>query len=102
MAFEREVIMDVRSRVDAYDEQHLFGKTDPYLNADTAVVHSHVRLGSLDKVMHLRTLAETLSADIHLENLQQLLATFLHLNNVLNTESKDLSRFQVHNPMQPA
>ena len=96
MAFEREVIMNIRYRVDAYDEQCLFDDdANLSLNANTPVTHSHVRLGSLDNTIHLSSYAKKLSIDIRLQGLQALLVTFLHLNHVIDIEENVISGFKV-------
>jgi hypothetical protein len=94
MAFEREVIMSIRYQVDAQDEQCLFGDKSSALDTDANIIHSHVRLGSLDGVIHLSSYAKKLEKDIHLQGLQDILIKFLHLNCVLNMEC-DASAFQV-------
>ena len=96
MAFEREVIMSIRYRVDAYDEQCSFDDdTNLGLNADAPVTRSHVRLGSLDKTIHLGSYAKKLGIDIHLQGLLALLVAFLRLNHVINIEENVLSGFKV-------
>ena len=87
--------MKIRYQVDAHDEQHLFKNESPDLNADLSVIHSHVRLGSLDKIMHLGSYAKKLGKDIHLQDLQELLAAFLRLNRVLDAKHDQISRFKV-------
>jgi len=84
MAFEREVIMNIRARVDAYDEQCLFENKRSGLGADVSISHSHVRLGSLDNIVHLGSYAKKLGKDIRLQDLQGLLTTFLRLNRVFS------------------
>lgn len=78
--------------MDTYDEQHLFSKANP---DPVAVTCSHIRLGSLDKTMHLKTYAKKLNTDINLQDLQKLTTKFLHVNHVLATEGTDISGFQV-------
>jgi len=95
MAFEREVIMNIRYRVDAYDEQCLFDDESSGLNADESVVRSHVQLGSLEKIIHLGSYAKKLGNDICLQDLQKLLTTFLHLNHVFDVEDNAISDFKV-------
>jgi len=85
MAFEREVIVNIRSRLDAFDDYCAFTNglsPDPY--PDEAVTRSHVRLGSLGKIIHFGSFAEILGKDIGLRDLRELLATFLRLNHVPN------------------
>lgn len=74
--------MNIRHRVDAYDEQCLFGNESSGPSTDAPVSRSHVRLGSLDNIIHLSSYAKKLSKDIHLEDLQSLLTTFFRLNRV--------------------
>ena len=95
MTFEREVVMSIRYRVDAYDEQCLFDDTDSSLSADVTITRSHIRLGSLDKIIHLSSYAKKLSTDIHLQNLQALLTAFFRLNHVIDTEESAISSFEV-------
>lgn len=89
MAFEREVITSIRSRVDAYDERCLFN------DSNTSAVRPHIRLGSLDTAIHLESYAKKISIDIDLQDLQTLLTKFLHLNHALIAEDTDISGFQV-------
>ncbi|KAF9784788.1 hypothetical protein BJ322DRAFT_1109498 [Thelephora terrestris] len=94
MAFEREVIMDIRYRVNAYDEQCLFYKNvEPDIN--TVTHRSHVQLGSLDNIIHLSSYATKLRKDIHLQDLQKLLTEFLHLNRALNVKNSEIPGLQV-------
>jgi len=95
MAFEREVIMNVRYRVDAYDELCSFGDASSDVDANAIIIRSHIRLGSLDKIIHLSSYAKKLSVDVRLPDLQTLLVKFLRLNRVLDTESDDISSFKV-------
>jgi len=94
MTFEREVITNIRYEVDAYDEQHLFGGESSSLDTD-ASVHSHIQLGSLEKIIHLSSYSKKLNKDIHLEDLQKLLTTFLHLNRVFDATDNVISDFEV-------
>ena len=96
MAFEREVIMNIRHRVDVYDEQQLFS-TGSSLDANTPVTRSHIRLGSLDGIIHLCSYAKKLCEDLDLQNLQNRLSTFLHINHVFNAEDA-MSDFEVRDP----
>lgn len=95
MAFEREVITNIRYRVDAYDEQCLFDEARASPNTNESIVRSHIRLGSLDKAIHLGSYSKKLVSDIHLQDLQALLTTFLRLNHVFNTKDDAISYFQV-------
>ena len=88
--------MSIRYRVDAYDEQCSFDDdANLALDANAPVTCSHVRLGSLDKTIHLGSYAKKLSIDIHLQGLLALLVTFLRLNRVIDTEENVLSSFKV-------
>ena len=93
MVFEQEVITSIRYRVDAYDEQCSFDQGSD-VNTDTSVL-SHVRLGSLDNIMHLSSYAKKLNKDISLCDLPNLLTKFLLLSNVLNRKEIDISYFKV-------
>ena len=77
--------MNIRYRVDAYDEQRLFKNERSGPGADASVSHSHVWLGWLDNIVRLGLYAKKLSKDICLQDLQRLLTTFLHHNHVFNT-----------------
>ncbi|KAF9789540.1 hypothetical protein BJ322DRAFT_1177836 [Thelephora terrestris] len=94
MAFEREVIMNIRYRVNAFDEQCLFNGN---LDEDTdAIAHrSHVQLGSLDSVIHLSSYAKKLGKDICLQDFQKILTTFLYLNRILNDKASEISGSRV-------
>ena len=88
--------MSIRYRVDAHDEQHLFNETaNSGFDADPSVTHSHVRLGSLDKTIHLSSYAKKLNIDICLEGLEGCLVTFLHLNHAIDIEESAMSSFKV-------
>lgn len=95
MAFEREVIMNIRYRVDAHDEQCLFENGGPHLSTDPSAIHSHTRLGSLDGIMHVSSYAKKIRKDIHLQDLQKLLATFLRLGVVFDAKDNAISGFKV-------
>ena len=95
MAFEREVIMDIRSRVDAYDEQRVFEDKKPGHGANAPVSRSHVRLGLLDNIVHLGSYAKKLGKDIHLQDLQKLLTAFLRLNRVFKAKDNATSELEV-------
>lgn len=87
--------MNIRYRVNAYDEQRLFNE---HLDLDTNAVarSSHVQLGSLDNIIHLSSYAVKLSKDIHLQDLQNLLTKFLRLNRVLGIGDSGVSSLRVH------
>lgn len=86
--------MNIRYRVNAYDEQRLFnGNLD--LDTDTVAHGSHVRLGSLDNIIHLSSYAIKLRKDIHLQDLQNLLTKFLRLNRVLGVGDSGVSGLRV-------
>lgn len=87
--------MDVRYRVNAYDEQSLFNENS---RPDTDMVahRSHVRLGSLNNIIHLSLYAQKLNKDIKLQDLQTLLKKFLHLNRILSVDNREVSGLQVH------
>lgn len=89
--------MDIRHRVDAYDEQSLFENESSSPSTDAPVSRSHVRLGSLDNIIHLGSYAEKLSKDIRLEDLQNLLTTFFRLNRMFdaNLEGSTISGLKV-------
>ena len=87
--------MNIRYRVDAYDDECSFDDVGPGPNTDASVTRSNVRLGSLDKIIHLSSYAKKLSIDIHLQDLQSLLATFLRLNRVPEAEGSAISSFEV-------
>ena len=53
--------MNIRYRVDAYDEQHLFKNKRSGPGADASISHSHVRLGLLDNIVHLGSYAKKLT-----------------------------------------
>lgn len=93
MAFEREVIMNIRYRVNAYDEQSLFNE-NPGPDTNTVAHCSHVRLGSLNKIIHLSSFAKKLSKDIELQDLRTLLAKFLRLNHILSVDNNEISGLQ--------
>ena len=95
MAFEREVIVNIRYRVDAYDDECLFDDVGSGPDADASVTRSNVRLGSLDKIIHLGSYAKKLSIDICLQDFQSLLAAFLRLNHVPEAEASAISSFEV-------
>jgi len=96
MAFEREVIINIRSRLDAFDEYCAFIKgLSPHLHPDESVTHSHVRLGSLGKIIHFGSFAEMLGKDIGLHDLRTLLTTFLRLNRVSNATDDVISNAEV-------
>lgn len=96
MAFEREVVVNVRSRLDAFDEYCAFNdglSHNPCTNEP--VTRSHVRLGSLGKIIHFGSFAEILNTDIGLHDLQATLTTFLRLNRVPNTTDNMISSAEV-------
>ena len=62
---------------------------------------SHVRLGSLDKIIRLGSYAKKLGVDIHLQDLQNLLTKFLRLNRMPATEDTDVSGFEVCSIYEP-
>ena len=96
MEFEREVIMNTCYHLDAYDEYCLFNDSlSSGLNANKPFTHSHVRLGSLGKIMHFGSYAKKLSVDIGLHDLQALLTTFLRLNHVLDITNDVISNSEV-------
>ena len=95
MAFEREVTMNIRYRVDAYDEQQLFEDESSGPSAEASVSRSHVRLGSLDNVIHLGSYAKKLSKDIRLQGLRKLLTTFLRLSRVFSAEDSAIPELKV-------
>ena len=89
MAFEREVIRNIRHRVDTYDEQCLFENESSGPSTNAVISRSHVRLGSLDNMIHLSSYAKKLSRDIGLRDLRNLLAMFFRLNRVFNSDLED-------------
>ena len=95
MAFKREVIMNIRYRVDAYDEQHLFNDESFGLDANGSIIRSHVQLGSLNNIIHLSSYAKKLNKDIHLRDLRKLLTTFLRLNRIFDAKDNVISDFKV-------
>ena len=84
--------MSVRYQVDVYDEQHSLNDTSTTLDANTlasaAPSPSHVRLGSLNNILHLGSYAKKLSIDIHLDNFQELLSRFFFLNRVFGARDE--------------
>jgi len=87
--------MNIRYRVDAYDEQCLFDNESPGPDTDEPTICSHIKLGSLDEIIHLGSYAKKLSKDICLQDLQKLLTTFLRLNHVFDAEDNVISDFKV-------
>jgi len=88
--------VNVRSRLDAFDEYCAFNNGLSHgPSVDEPVARSHVRLGSLDKIIHFGSLAEILSKHIGLRDLRATLATFLRLNRVPNATENVISTAEV-------
>ena len=88
--------MNIRYRLDAYDEYCMFNDglpSDP--RADESITRSHVRLGSLDNIIHFVSYAKMLSKDIGLRDLRALLTTFLRLNHMPNPTDNAISGSEV-------
>ena len=88
--------MNVRSHLDAFDEYCAFNNGLIHgPGVDEPVTRSHVRLGSLDKIIHFSSLAEILSKHIGLHDLRATLATFLRLNCIPNATDNVISSAEV-------
>lgn len=87
--------MNIRYRVDAYDERQLFGSESSGPSTDASIRRSHVRLGSLDNMIHLGSYAKKLREDLRLQDLQGLLTTFLRLSRVFSAEDGAVSELKV-------
>ena len=88
--------MNIRYQVDAYDDQCLFNDEDSGPNTNEPTIRSHIRLGSLDKIIHLGSYTKKLRKDIDLEDLQKLLTTFFRLNRLSDTGPNVLPDCEVH------
>jgi len=88
MAFEREVVLNIRHRIEVYEQQQFFDENAEEDDAplETEFSNSHVHLGSRQRSLKLPTYEKVLEEELGFPNLGDSLAQFL----------RDYARVDVH------
>ena len=79
MAFEREVVFNIRHRLEMYDQQQLFNENadEDDIPLEAEFEYSHVHLGSRRRSLKIPTYEKVLKEELGLSDFGDILAKFL-------------------------
>jgi hypothetical protein len=79
MAYEKEVILNIRHHIEMYEQERIFSNNVPNDSGDTAVefVDSHIHLGSRQRSLNVPSWERDLEEELGFHGFSDLLAQFL-------------------------